>query len=120
MRRWVLIILLLVYPFQVALAMADKCCVTTAAGVTHHVAVQEGGTAGAAAEPVFLADDDGASMTDPHCPACMFGHILTLPSDATVMPAQRHHLPAVAAVLHIPSSPPAARRERPKWPAAAE
>jgi len=114
MRRWVLIILLLVYPFQVALAMADRCCVTTAAGVTHHVA-----QAGAAlqAEPVYLADDDGPSMADPHCPACMFGHILTLPSEALVIPAQRHHAPAVAATASFPSSPPAARPERPKWTA---
>jgi hypothetical protein len=120
MRRWVLILLLLVYPFQVALAMADRCCVTTAAGVTHHVAVQADGTSAAGAEPVFLAEDDGPSMADPHCPACMFGHLLTLPSDATVVPARRHHAPAVGAVQSFPSSPPAARPERPKWPAAAE
>ena len=116
MRRWVLIILLLVYPFQVALAMADRCCVTTAAGVSHHTAVQEGG---AAAEAVFLADDDGPSMADPHCPACMFGHILTLPTDAIVVPAQRHHALAIASVLPFLSAPPAARPERPMWPAAA-
>lgn len=118
MRRWVLILLLLVYPFQVALAMADKCCVRTAAGVTHHVAAQDG--AAAAPEPVFLADDDGPSMADPHCPACMFGHILTLPSDITVIPAQRHQAKAVAAVVSFRDSLPAARPERPKWPAAAE
>jgi len=121
MRRWVLILLLLVYPFQVALAMADKCCVTTAAGVTHHVALQDdGGSAAAVPEPVFLADDDGPSMADPHCPACMFGHILTLPSDAIVIPAERHHALAVAFIPAFPNSPPAARPERPKWPAAAE
>ena len=117
MRRWVLILLLLVYPFQVALAMADKCCVTTAAGVTHHVA-QPG--AALTAEAVFLADDDGPSMADPHCPACMFGHILTLPSETSVVPAQRHHAPAVAFVPSLRDSLPAARPERPKWPAAAE
>lgn len=123
MRRWVLILLLLVYPFQVALAMADKCCVTTAAGVTHHVAqtvtMQDDGWA-VAPEPVFLADDDGPSMADPHCPACMFGHILTLPSEAGVIPARPHHGPAVAAVPSLRDSLPAARPERPKWPAAAE
>jgi len=115
MRRWILIILLLVYPFQVALAMADRCCVTTAAGVSHHGALQAG--AAAVPEPVFVAGDDGPSMADPHCPACMFGHILTLPSDAVVIPAQRHHAPAIAATPAFPSSPPAARPERPKWPA---
>lgn len=123
MRRWVLILLLLVYPFQVALAMADKCCVRTAAGVTHHVAptltMQDDGSA-AAPEPVFLADDDGPSMADPHCPACMFGHILTLPTEAGVIPARPHHGPAVAAVASLRDSLPAARPERPKWPAAAE
>jgi hypothetical protein len=36
MRPWVLIILLLVYPFQVALAMAAQRCATPPAGVTHH------------------------------------------------------------------------------------
>ena len=58
MRRWVLIILLLVYPLQVALAMADQCCVTTPSGVTHHVA--EGEPGDQALEPAFVADD-GAS-----------------------------------------------------------
>ena len=123
MRRWVLILLLLVYPFQVALAMADKCCVTTAAGVTHHVApavtMQDGGLLSAAPEPVFLADDDGPSMADPHCPACMFAHILTLPSEAGVIPARPYHGPAIAAVPSLRDSLPAARPERPKWPAAA-
>ncbi len=122
MRRWVLILLLLVYPFQVALAMADKCCVTTAAGVTHHVTqtvtMLDDGWA-AAPEPVFLADDDGPSMADPHCPACMFGHILTLPSEAGVIPVRPHHGPAVAAVPSLRDSLSAARPERPKWPAAA-
>lgn len=117
MRRWVLIILLLVYPFQVALAMADKCCVTTPAGVTHHVAVQAGGMV---ADPAFVADDDGPSLADPHCPACVFGHILYLPSDAVLIPAQRHQALAVDAVHPFLSSLPAARPERPKWPAAAE
>ena len=50
MRRWVLIILLLAYPFQVALAVADKCCVTTPAGVTHHSVDQ--GPGATTAEPV--------------------------------------------------------------------
>jgi hypothetical protein len=114
MRRWVLIILLLVYPFQVALAMADECCVTTAAGVTHHSAETAFG------EPIFLADDNGPSLTDPHCPACVFSHILTLPSEAVLVPAQRHHALAIASALPFLTAPPAARPERPKWPASAE
>jgi hypothetical protein len=77
MRRLALIILLLVYPLQVALAVADKCCVTTPAGVTHHGA--ETGLGAASAEPVFLVDDDRSVLTDPHCSACTFGTVLTFP-----------------------------------------
>jgi hypothetical protein len=112
MRRWVLILLLFVYPFQVALAMADNCCATTPAGVTHHSAVA------AAAEPVFVADDGAPSTSDPHCPACVFAHILYLPSDAVVFAAQRHHALAVGAAPPFLSAPPAVRPERPKWLAA--
>lgn len=50
MRRWVLIILRLVYPFQIALAVAHKCCVTTPAGMTHHSADQRPGAT--TAEPL--------------------------------------------------------------------
>jgi len=117
MRRWVLIMLLLVYPFQVALAMADQCCVTTPAGVTHH-GVAQGSAAGAT--PVFVADDDGPALSDPHCPACVFGHILYLPSDAFVFASQRHHALAVVSAPPFLASPPAARPERPKWRAAAD
>ena len=118
MRRWVLIILLLVYPFQVALAMADNCCVTTPAGVT--LLSVEDGRGAAFAEPVFLADDDGPALSDPHCPACVFGHILYLPSDTVHVPARRHHALAVASALPFLTAPPAARPERPKWLPAAE
>ena len=114
MRRWVLIILLLVYPLQAALAMADQCCVTTPAGVTHH-ATEQGGAA--ALEAAYVADDVNSPLADPHCPACMLWHIIYLPSVATAMPGQRHDSTAIAAVLPFVSSPPAARPERPKWPA---
>jgi hypothetical protein len=116
MRRCVLIILLLVYPFQVALAMADRCCVTTPAGVTHHSVTQ----GAAAATPVFVADDDGPALSDPHCPACVFGHILYLPSDVIVFASQRHHALAIVSTPPFLASPPAARPERPKWRAAAD
>jgi hypothetical protein len=117
MRRWVLIIMLLVYPFQVALAMADKCCVTTPAGVTHHSAEQ--GAGATSAEPVFLADDENSALADPHCPACTFGHSFYLPSDPVVMPAERHPTLNIAFIPPSLTSPPVARLERPKWPAAA-
>jgi len=117
MRRWVLIILLLVYPFQVALAMADRCCVTTPAGLTHHSA--GAGTGTLAGEPTFVADDNDGALTDPHCAACVFGHSLYLPSEAVAVPAQRHHALAVASSSPFLSSPPAARPERPKWTLAA-
>ena len=115
MRRWVLIILLLVYPFQVALAVADKCCVTTPVGVTHHGA----GQPGAAIEPVFLVDDGASALVDPHCPACVFGQSFYLPSDAVAIPAANHRESPQAFALPFPTSPPASRPERPKWPAAA-
>jgi len=118
MRRWVLIILLLVYPLQVALAMADQCCVTTPAGVTHHMAEGSGGAA--TLQPVFVADDGYALLADPHCPACTLGHIIYLPSEARAVPGQRHDAIAIGASLPFVSSPPAARPERPKWPALAE
>lgn len=117
MRRWVLIILLLVYPFQVALAMADKCCAMTPAGVTHHLAAPASGAS--AGEPMFLADDDSAALADPHCAACTFGHILYLPSAFVVTPEARHRTTRIAFIPPRPTSPPAARLERPKWTAAA-
>lgn len=93
MRRWVIILLLLVYPLQVALAAADKCCVTTPAGVTHHSV----GRAGAvAAEAIFVADDDRSALADPHCPASVFGHFLYLQSNSVVIPAARHHASTIA------------------------
>ena len=116
MRRWLLIMLLLIYPFQVSLAMADQCCVATSTGVTHHGAAQGKGTP--AAEPVFLAEDAVSSLSDPHCPACVFGQVSGLPSHAVAMPAARPHVAAVSSVTRILSSVPASRPERPKWLAA--
>jgi hypothetical protein len=112
MRRLVLIILLLVYPFQVALAVADKCCAMTPAGVSHH-------SVATGAAPVFVADDHGASLADPHCAACTFGHTACLPAEFVVIPAERRQ--AVDIAFHPPflTAPPARRPERPKWSAAA-
>jgi hypothetical protein len=115
MRRLVLIILLLVYPFQVALAVADKCCAMTTAGVTHHSVA-----AGAASsEPVFLADDGGASLADPHCAACTFAHTACLPAQFVVVPAERRHASHIAFFPPFLTAPPVRRPERPKWCAAA-
>ena len=118
MRRWVLIILLLVYPLQVALAMADQCCVTTPSGVTHHVAQQGAGVPALA--PAFVSGDGDALLADPHCAACMLGHIIYLPPGDTAVPGQRHESTPVAGVFPFLSSPPASRPERPKWPARAD
>jgi hypothetical protein len=117
MRRWVLIVLLLVYPFQLALAVADKCCVTTSTGVTHHAGGQGAGKVRAG--PAFMAADDASGVADPHCPACSFGHSVYLPTDLVVTPAGPHQTQAVAFVSHRLTSPPAGRFERPKWPSAA-
>lgn len=114
MRRWLVILLLLVYPFQVALAVADRCCVTTPAGLTHHVA--DGG--GFAVEPVFVADDGNSLLADPHCAACTLGHSVGLPSELPALPGAAHQSDAAAAALPFLAPPPVARPERPKWPAA--
>jgi hypothetical protein len=58
-------------------------------------------------------------LADPHCPACMFGHVLYLPSDSAVIPGERHHASTVAFDPPFLTAPPAARLERPKWSAAA-
>ncbi|QJE02335.1 hypothetical protein HH212_21825 [Massilia forsythiae] len=127
MRRWILILLLVVYPFQVALAMADACYASTASGVTHHAA--EGAQASpqiAAAKVAMLqaavlqAADDGAGPADPHCPACMFGHILTLPSASVAVGVERLADAASAPPAAFPASRPAPRPERPQWTAAAQ
>lgn len=117
MRRWVLIILLLIYPFQVTLAMADGCCVMTAAGVSHHVSGQESKPGTAA--PVFLADDAPSTAVDPHCPACVFGHISGFPSHTAVPPAVVYQAAATGSATPSPSSIPRSRPERPNWRAAA-
>jgi hypothetical protein len=118
MRRWIIIMLLLVYPFQVALAVADKCCVTTPAGLTHHGAEQDRATF--AAPAVFVADDGHGALSDPHCAACVFGHIIYLPSGSIDLPAAPHHVERTAFALPSPTAPPRGRLERPKWPTAAD
>ena len=104
MRRWLLILLLTIYPFQVTLAMVDRCCLATQGGITHH-----------AATGVQASADDGANGVDPHCPACVFGHTVTIASMTLDLP--RPHAVAQAAALPLPSfaSRPRARPERPKW-----
>lgn len=117
MRRLVLILLLFVYPFQVALAVADKCCAMTPAGVTHHSVAPGAGATVAA--PVFVADDGGAALADPHCAACSFGHTACLPAPFVVVPAARRHATGIAFFPPYLTAPPAGRPERPQWSAAA-
>ena len=114
MRRLILILLLVVYPFQVALAMADKCCSMTPAGVSHHSVVAPGEDA-----TVVVADEDGASQVDPHCAACTFGPTACLPAAFVVIPAERRHASSIAFFPPYLKAPPASRPERPQWPAAA-
>jgi len=115
MRRWILIMLLLVYPFQVALAVADRCCVTTPAGVTHHVVA---GKDGLTAQPAFVVDEGASLLADPHCAACTLGHSVGLPSEAPAFPGSEPQSGAAVAASAILAPPPPARPERPKWPAA--
>jgi hypothetical protein len=114
MRRLILILLLVVYPFQVALAMADKCCALTPAGVSHHSVAAPG-----ADGPVFVDDDDGAALADPHCAACTFAHTACLPAPFVAIPAERRHASSIAFFPPYLKAPPASRPERPQWPAAA-
>jgi hypothetical protein len=121
MRRLVIILLLIVYPFQVALAMADKCCTLTPGGVSHHSASASAGGSGSgfSVEPVFVADDS-PGLGDPHCAACSFGHTVGLPSHAADLPAVRHHAARAACPLPFATAAPCCRPERPKWSSAAE
>ncbi|MBD8533356.1 MULTISPECIES: hypothetical protein [unclassified Massilia] len=111
MRRWFLILLLLIYPFQVSLAMADQCCVATPGGITHHAAAQENGAP--VAVPVFVADDAASSLADPHCPACVFGQVSAVPTHSAAVPATRHRVSAVSSRIPFLTSVPARRLERP-------
>jgi hypothetical protein len=119
MRRLIVILLLIVYPFQVALAMADKCCALTPAGITHHEVA--GGSAGFGVQPEQLAaqPDDGPGMGDPHCAACSFGHTACLPAHGVDMPAARHAAARIACPLPFATAAPSCRPERPKWSSAA-
>ncbi|QBE63804.1 hypothetical protein [Pseudoduganella lutea] len=115
MRRWILIMLLLIYPFQVALAMADRCCLTTPQGVTHHAQAAQP----VAAQLVADSGDDHGGASDPHCAACVFVHTISFPPAIAAIPAL-HDTAAAFAVLvsALPSHSPG-RPERPQWPPAA-
>lgn len=117
MRRWILILLLIVYPFQVALAMADRCCVMTSSGLTHHSTAQEPGEV--VADPMFVADDNRSALTDPHCPACSFAHHFYLLSSWAAVLAAQHDTARIDFATPFLTSPPVLRLERPKWSAAA-
>lgn len=109
--------LLIVYPFQVALAMADRCCVMTSSGLTHHSAEQARGTEVAAA--VSVADDNGSALSDPHCPSCSFAHHCYLLASPLTLVAAQHASASIDCATPFATSPPVLRLERPKWPAAA-
>ena len=111
MRRWILIMLLLIYPFQVALAMADRCCLTTPQGVTHHAME---------AQSVADSGDDHGSASDPHCAACVFVHTISFQPTIAMIPAVHDAVPTFAGTLPaLPSHSPG-RPERPQWPPAAQ
>ena len=114
MRRWILIMLLLIYPFQVALAMADRCCLTTPQGVTHHASATQ-----PAAQSPAVATDDHGSASDPHCAACVFVHTISVPSAIAVLPALHDAGPAFPLASHWLASHSPGRPERPQWPPAA-
>ena len=109
--------MLLVYPFQVALAMADRCCVTTPAGLSHHGAAQGGSLE--TVQTVVLDDDAAPGRADPHCPACVFGQIASLPAKPGLPPVAAPHGVAIASTTPFLTCVPGLRPERPNWPAAA-
>ncbi|MBB3222368.1 hypothetical protein [Pseudoduganella umbonata] len=102
--------LLLIYPFQAALAMADRCCLTTPQGVTHHAAAAQP-TAPSAA---MTADDHG-SASDPHCAACVFVHTISFPPSIALLPAVHDSGPASSPASHWLTSHSPGRPERPQW-----
>ncbi|WBS03043.1 hypothetical protein OU994_01670 [Pseudoduganella sp. SL102] len=107
--------LLLIYPFQVALAMADRCCLTTPQGVTHHASAAQPG-----AQPVALAADDHGSASDPHCAACVFVHTISVPPTIAMLPAVYDTVPASSSASHWLASHSPGRPERPQWQPAAD
>jgi hypothetical protein len=114
MRRWLVIILLIVYPFQVVLALADECCVTTPGGVTHHGVAEQGSSTFTAA-PALIDDAAVSALADPHCPECNFGHQLYLPSVPIAITVGHQNTPRMASDIPFPASLPMVRLERPKW-----
>lgn len=116
MRRWFIIFLLLVYPFQLALATADRCCVVTAAGVSHHALAGAAAAADLTADlAVVMADDEGSGAADPHCAACSFSHTAAAPPSDTPAPFPHARADTFAALLPTYVSFPAGRPERPQW-----
>jgi len=115
MRRLVILFLLLVYPFQLALAMADRCCDMTPAGVSHHVAAAADG-AFTAAPSIAMQEDEGAGAADPHCAACSFSHTAAAPPGRDPLPFAHEGGSRSASFVFAPASHPAGRPERPKWP----
>ncbi|QGZ38029.1 hypothetical protein IP92_05784 [Pseudoduganella flava] len=111
MRRWLLILLLLIYPFQVSLALADGCCLATAAGVTHHAA-----DSNQSAQP---QDDGYTGAADPHCAACTFGHAAALPQLIAPMPMPHTHTLSPVLPSYLPASHLPGRPDRPQWSPAA-
>lgn len=114
MRRWLLILLMLIYPFQVTLAMADGCCLATPAGITHHA----DDDSDASAQPMLGVDDGAGAAGDPHCPACVFGHTSCIPQHLVLHPPARERVAAPLVAALSPSSHLAGRPDRPQWTAA--
>lgn len=119
MRRWILIMLLLIYPFQVALAMADRCCLTTPQGVTHHAGAGSQPELQLEPQPIFQTGDDHGSASDPHCAACVFVHTISFPPTIAMLPAVHDTVPAASPASHWLTSHSPGRPERPQWQPAA-
>lgn len=109
MSRFVLILLLLIFPFQVTLAAADLCCGYGTEARHAPCAVAE--RSGEARDPVHAV-----SKIDVHCAMCVFASTAYLPSHSVAPARQRVDSSAAkpAAPLHF-ASYLAPRPERPQW-----
>lgn len=110
MSRFVLILLLLIFPFQVTLAAADLCC--GYGSETRHVPCELAERSGQARDPVHAV-----SNIDVHCALCVFASAAYLPSHiaAPRQPALEGGDARPTAPHHF-ASHAAPRPERPQWP----
>jgi hypothetical protein len=110
MRRLLIIVLLLIFPFQVTLAAVDACCGYSTQARHGECAAEA--KPGRAADPVHTL-----SKVDVHCGMCVLGSVsyLPLPTVLPVKPLVDRSTAAAAGPIHF-ASYLAPRPDRPQWP----